>query len=507
MTRPPLNFFQIWNMCFGFLGIQVAFGLQNANTSRIFQTLGANIDGIAILWIAAPATGLLVQPIIGHLSDKTWGRLGRRRPYFFVGAILTTLALLVMPNSPALWVAALMLWLMDASINITMEPFRAFVGDNLPDRQRTTGFAMQSFFIGVGAVFASALPWMLSNWAHIDNSAPPGQVPISVQLSYYIGAGVLLVAVMWTVFTSREYSPAELASMEDAGPGDADAAHVPRRSAGQFLAGGLIWIVLGALAAAGVFARQLEKELYVLAALVVLFGAAKLVAGLLRRSGATANGFYEIVEDMHNLPLTMKQLAVVQFFSWFALFSMWIYTTPAVAAHFYHSADASSPAYNQGADWVGVLFAIYNGVAALAAIVIPIVARAAGRRFAHALNLALGAAGFASFFFISDPKLLWIPMIGVGFAWSSILSTPYSILSGALPARKMGVYMGIFNFFIVIPQLMAATLLGLILKLGFHNDPLYALAIGAASFLIAAAATFVVKDASPLSAAAARAGA
>ncbi|MES1199050.1 MAG: MFS transporter [Pseudomonadota bacterium] len=507
MTRPRLNFFQIWNMCFGFLGIQVAFGLQNANTSRIFQTLGADVGNIAILWIAAPATGLLVQPIIGHLSDKTWGPLGRRRPYFFVGAVLTTLALVIMPNSPALWVAALMLWLMDASINITMEPFRAFVGDNLPDSQRTTGFATQSFFIGVGAVFASALPWMLTNWFHIDNSAPPGQVPQSVMISYYVGAAAVLIAVMWTVFTSKEYSPAELAAMEDAKPRTETAAHAPQRSASQYLMGGAIWIGVGALAAAAIVTLKLEKELYVLAGLIGAFGVAQLVAGAMRSNGATSNGFYEIIEDMHQLPLTMKQLAVVQFFSWFALFSMWIYTTPAVAAHFYHSTDASSAAYNEGADWVGVLFAAYNGVAALAALVIPVVARMAGRRFAHALNLTLGALGFASFFFISDPKLLWIPMIGVGFAWSSILSTPYSILSGALPAQKMGVFMGIFNFFIVIPQLMAATLLGLILKTVFNSDPIYALAIGAVSFLIAAGATFWVKDASALSAAAANAGA
>jgi maltose/moltooligosaccharide transporter len=496
-TKARLNFFQIWNMCFGFFGIQIGFGLQNANTSRIFQSLGVEVNHLAILWIAAPATGLLVQPIIGYLSDKTWGRLGRRRPYFFWGAILTSAALLVMPNAPVLWIAAAALWVMDASINITMEPFRAFVGDNLPDEQRASGYAMQSFFIGTGAVLASALPWILTNWFSVSNVAADGGVPPAVHIAFYAGAAGLLLSVLWTVFTTREYSPGQLAAFEAserALKGDAPTADAPTRAVRAYLLGGAVWTLAGAALAAAIFAARLEKEVYVLAAMIGLFGLAQLVAGQLRQRGRTANGFSEVVEDLFRMPATMKQLAVVQFFSWFGLFAMWIYTTPAVTAFHYHAADTASRAYNDGADWVGVLFALYNGVAALAALVIPLIARAVGRKASHALCLALGGVGLAAFPLIREPALLWLPMIGVGFAWSSILSAPYSILSGALPARKMGVYMGIFNFFIVIPQLLAATILGLLLKAFFGGEAIWALVLGAGSMLVAAACVFLVRD-------------
>jgi maltose/moltooligosaccharide transporter len=495
-TKSRLNVFQIWNMCFGFFGIQIGFGLQNANTSRIFQSLGVEVNHLAILWIAAPATGLLVQPIIGYLSDKTWGRLGRRRPYFFWGAILTSAALLVMPNAPVLWIAAAALWVMDASINVTMEPFRAFVGDNLPDEQRASGYAMQSFFIGTGAVLASALPWMLSHWFSVSNVAEGGGVPPSVHIAFYAGAAGLLLSVLWTVFTTREYSPEQLAAFEasDRALKGETTADAPTRAARAYLAGGVVWALAGAALAAAIFATRLEKEVYVLAAMIGLFGAAQIVAGLLRRADRTANGFSEVVEDLFRMPATMKQLAVVQFFSWFGLFAMWIYTTPAVTAFHYHAADTASRAYNDGADWVGVLFAIYNGVAALAALVIPVIARIAGRKASHALCLCLGGLGLLAFPLIREPSLLWIPMIGVGFAWSSILSAPYSILSGALPARKMGVYMGIFNFFIVIPQLLAATILGLLLKAFFGGEAIWALVLGAGSMLAAAACVFLVRD-------------
>jgi maltose/moltooligosaccharide transporter len=496
-TKARLNFFQIWNMCFGFFGIQIGFGLQNANTSRIFQSLGVEVNHLAILWIAAPATGLLVQPIIGYLSDKTWGRLGRRRPYFFWGAILTSAALLVMPNAPVLWIAAAALWVMDASINITMEPFRAFVGDNLPDEQRASGYAMQSFFIGTGAVLASALPWILTNGFSVSNVAADGGVPPAVRIAFYAGAAGLLLSVLWTVFTTREYSPEQLAAFEAserALKGGAPATDAPTRTVRAYWVGGVAWTLAGAALAAAIFATRLEKEVYVLAAMIGLFGVAQLAAGLLRRSGRTANGFSEVVEDLFRMPATMKQLAVVQFFSWFGLFAMWIYTTPAVTAFHYHAADTASRAYNDGADWVGVLFALYNGVAALAALVIPLIARAFGRKASHALCLGLGGLGLAAFPLIGEPGLLWIPMIGVGFAWSSILSAPYSILSGALPARKMGVYMGIFNFFIVIPQLLAATILGLLLKAFFGGEAIWALVLGAGSMLVAAACVFLVRD-------------
>lgn len=499
MTKPRLSVFQIWNMCFGFLGIQIGFGLQNANTSRIFQTLGAPIDDLAILWIAAPATGLLVQPIVGYWSDRTWTRLGRRRPYFFYGALLTSAALILMPNSPTLWIAAGALWIMDASINITMEPFRAFVGDNLPDEQRTKGYAMQSFFIGIGAVLASAMPWMLTNWAGFDNTAAEGQIPASVLWSFYIGAAALLAAVMWTVFTSREYSPEQLEAFEaarlaarppaDEGPSLASA------GPGMLLGYAGAWIAAGLALGALVYAQGLEKELYVLAVLLAGFGAALLIAARLGAAGRTSNGFYEVVADMFSMPLAMKRLAVVQFFSWFALFAMWIYTTAGVTAYHYGTTDATSAAFNEGANWVGLLFAMYNGVAALAAIAIVGLAALIGRRLTHVFNLLLGAAGYCSFLLIRDPAWLWVSMIGVGFAWASILSVPYSILSSALPARKMGVYMGIFNIFIVAPQLLAATVLGALLKAFFGGEAIYALALGAGSLVLAALATLFVPDA------------
>lgn len=496
MARQRLKFLQIWNMCFGFFGIQIGFGLQNANTSRIFQTLGVDVNHLAILWIAAPATGLLVQPIIGYLSDKTWGRLGRRRPYFFWGAILTTLALFIMPNAPALWVAAGALWLMDASINITMEPFRAFVGDNLPDEQRATGYAMQSFFIGLGAVLASALPWMLTNWFHVENTAPAGQIPDAVRIAFYTGGAGLLLAVMWTVFTTREYSPEQLAAFETAehevrgfGPHEE-----PEPSVNAYVALGVGGVLSGIALALIVWGARLEKELYVLAGLLFTFGVAGVGGARFKRLGRTDNAFSEVLSDVFRMPRTMRQLAVVQFFSWFGLFAMWIYATPAVAAVHFHATDAASKAYNQGADWVGVLFAVYNGVAALAALVIPLMVQATSRRVSHAACLLLGALGLLSFLLIRQPGLLWIGMVGVGFAWSSILSAPYSILAGALPARKMGVYMGIFNFFIVIPQLLAATVLGLLLKIFFGGQAIWALALGAASLAIAAVAIFAVED-------------
>ncbi|MBU7580346.1 MAG: MFS transporter, partial [Porphyrobacter sp.] len=328
--KPALNPAQIWNMSFGFLGIQIGFELQNGNVSRIFQTLGADVGELAILWIAAPMTGLIVQPIIGHLSDKTWSpRWGRRRPYFLVGALLATLALFVMPNAPALWVAAGMLWIMDASLNITMEPFRAFVGDNLPDRQRTMGYAMQSFFIGTGAVMAGALPWVMTNWLGLSNVAPEGMIPETVHWSFYIGGAALLAAVAWTVFTTKEYSPDELARFEAARGEAPRAGHAAAtRSAAQFNSGGTLWVIAGALIAAAVaLARsesrpaflgtiEIAKDIYVLAGLVGGFGVIQLIAGMLRAQGRESSGFMEVVTDLFAMPRTMRQLALVQFFSW-----------------------------------------------------------------------------------------------------------------------------------------------------------------------------------------------
>lgn len=488
-VRPRLSGLAIWNMCVGFFGIQIGFGLQNANTSRIFQTLGAEVDSLAILWIAAPLTGLLVQPIIGHFSDRTWTPLGRRRPYFLVGAILTTLALLFMPHSPYLWVAASMLWIMDASINVTMEPFRAFVGDNLPQEQRATGYAMQSFFIGAGAVFASCLPWMLSNWFDVASTAPEGVVPLSVRISFYVGAAAMLAAVLWTVSTTREYSPAQIEAFEP----EREEQPTSGRSVRAYARGAVPWLAAGLPMVGVVRGFGLAKELYVLAGLLIGVGLLQLAAAGFKRRAAS-NGLTQILDDVFAMPRTMRGLAVVQFFSWFALFSMWIYMTPAVTAVHFASPDAASAGYADGADWVGVLMGIYNGVAALAAFLIPVLARKTGLRGAHAVNLALGAAGFLGVFLIRDPALLWLPMIGVGFAWASIVSLPYAILSNAVPGRKMGVYMGIFNIFIVVPQLVAATLLGAILKGLFADQAIWALVIGGVSFLIAAAFSLRVPE-------------
>ncbi|KUO55618.1 MAG: MFS transporter [Sphingomonadales bacterium BRH_c42] len=512
MRKPVMNPAQIWNMSFGFLGIQIGFDLQNGNVSRIFQTLGAEVDELAILWIAAPMTGLLVQPIIGHLSDHTWGRFGRRRPYFFVGALIASLALFVMPNSPALWVAAGMLWIMDAALNITMEPFRAFVGDNLPDRQRTMGYAMQSFFIGIGAVIAGALPWAMTNWLGMSNVAPAGHIPETVRWAFYIGGAALLAAVSWTVFTTREYSPQQLRDFAGASAvPDTDVAEREgaRRSARQFARGGAIWLFVAAIMATFVLlARQdprpemlsflgdlaIAKELYVLAALVGMFGLIQLAAAVLRTGRRDRNGFMEVVNDLFAMPRTMRQLAVVQFFSWFAMFAMWIYGTPAVAEFHFLSPDPATRGYQDAADWWALLGSLRNGVAAAAALCFIWIAARIDRRRLHAFNLVIGAAGFASMLLIRDPQMLWVSMIGVGIAWASIVSLPYAMLAGAVPLAKMGIYMGLFNIFIVVPQLIAATLLGFLLTTMFDGAPIFALLIAACSFVLAAIATFFVSE-------------
>ena len=496
--KPQLSFWQIWNMCFGFLGIQFGFALQNANVSRIFQTLGAEIEDLPILWVAAPVTGLIVQPIIGYMSDRTWNRLGRRRPFFLFGAILASLALFAMPNSPYLWVAAGMLWIMDASINISMEPFRAFVGDNLPKQQRTLGFAMQSFFIGIGAIVASALPWMMTNWFDVSNTAAAGQIPDSVKWSFYLGGVVFLLAVLWTVFASKEYSPEEIAEFEENEGSAGDASEPPLRSVSSYRKGGLAWVLVGAVFTTWVAAGDLDKQLYILAIGVTAFGLLQWLAGSLQTRGEVDNGLYRIVEDLFHMPRVMKQLAVVQFFSWFALFAMWIYSTAAVTAFHFGATDASSEAYNEGANWVGVLFASYNGFAALAAIAIPLLARLLGCRWSHLVNLTIGGVSLISFWFIRDPVWLIVPMIGVGIAWASILSLPYALLSDVLPTAKMGIYMGIFNFFIVIPQLIAASVLGLVLREFFDGQGIFGLVIGGILMILAGMTTLLVdKNAEP----------
>lgn len=497
MTKPRLSFWQIWNMSFGFFGIQFGFALQNANVSRIFETLGAKIDAIPILWIAAPITGLIVQPIIGHMSDKTWGRLGRRRPYFLTGAILASLALLIMPNSPVLWFAAGMLWIMDASINISMEPFRAFVGDMLPSEQRTVGFSMQSFFIGAGAVIASALPYIMTKWFGISNTAPEGMIPPSVKFSFYVGGVVFFLAVLWTVVRSKEYSPEELKKYSEESDAQSKRKHYDEAPVAhsKFIKNGLIWTIIGiVLFAAFYFFIYMDYGLGVLFGGITVFGLLQIFVGMMTKQNNTASGVVVVLNDLYKMPKTMVQLSYVQFFSWFALFAMWIYTTPAVTHHIYGATDTTSALFNEGADWVGVLMAVYNGFAAVMAFVLIWLANKTSRKSVHAISLICGGIGLASFYVIKDPNLLLISELGIGLAWASILAMPYAILTGSLPSHKMGVYMGIFNFFIVIPQITAAAILGFFVKNLFGDEAIYALLLGGISFLIAALLVLKVDD-------------
>jgi len=429
--KPRLSFWQLWNMSFGFFGIQFGFALQNANTSRIFATLGAKPDDLALFWLAAPVTGLLVQPIIGYLSDNTWHPTwGRRRPFFFLGAILAALGLFLMPNSAAVWMAVAVLWLLDASINISMEPFRAFVGDKLDTSQQTAGYAMQTFFIGCGAVIASLLPTFFSDVMHVSNVPVNGAIPDSVRYSFYIGGAVFLAAVSWTVFSASELPPPDL-----------DRFQAQRKHARSF----------------GV-------------------------------------AFREILGGFGQMPKTMVQLAFVQFFTWIGLFALWIYTGTAVADNVYGTIDPQSVAYQEAANHVGIMFAVYNGVSALAAFVLPILARATSRKLCHTVCLAIGGLSLASLFFIHETRMLMVPMIGVGLAWASILTMPYAILAGALPPSRMGYYMGLFNFFVVIPQIVSGLVLGFFTTHMFEGHAVRTLVLGGCCMLLAAVLTLFVTD-------------
>ncbi|HEX7784905.1 MAG TPA: MFS transporter, partial [Methylomirabilota bacterium] len=394
---PPMSFWQIWNMAFGFLGIQFGWALQMANMSAIYEYLGADAHQIPMLWLAAPLTGLLVQPIIGHLSDRTWNRLGRRRPYFLTGALLASLALIAMPHSSALWMAAGLLWIMDASINISMEPFRAFVADLLPPEQRTRGYAMQALFIGLGAVIASMLPWLLYGLF------PPGgdgaAIPLAVRLAFYIGAVAFLTAVLWTIFTTREHPPEDMEAF-----------------------------------------RRMKAE----------------------KTGVGA-AVREIFHDVLAMPLTMRRLAWVQIFAWLGFFCMWLYFGVAVARNIF-GGTPGTPEYDQGIAWAGNCFAMYSAVCFAFSFALPAIARHLGRRLTHALCLLAGAVGLVSVAAIDDKYVLLLPMVGVGIAWASTLAMPYAILAGALPPGKTGIYMGIFNFFIVIPEILAALGFGTVLE-------------------------------------------
>ena len=440
MQKRKLGFWEIWNMSFGFLGIQMGFALQNANASRILQIFGADVHELSWFWIVAPLTGLFVQPIIGHYSDRTWTRLGRRRPYFLVGAILAALGLILMPNSdmftafmPALWVGAGLLMIMDASFNIAMEPFRALVADILPSDQRTLGFSVQTILIGIGAVIGSWLPYVLTNWFNISNESAIGEVPLNLLLSFIFGASILVISVLVTVFTTKEYSPKEMALIH--------------ASEGEVI----------------------EEE---------------------------SSGLMNIFYDFKKMPVTMKQLAWVQFFSWFGLFGMWVFTTPAIASHIYglDIADTHSKSFQDAGDWVGILFGIYNAISAIYAFFLPAIAKKVGRKKTHAFSLIIGGIGLLSMYIMPDKNWLIFSMVCIGIAWASILAMPYAILAGSIPARKMGVYMGIFNFFIVLPQILNAIIGGPMVKYLYDNRPIFALVLSGISFIIAAFLVVKVDD-------------
>jgi maltose/moltooligosaccharide transporter len=485
--KPRQSLAGLWNISFGFFGIQIGFALQNANMSRIFQTFGAKIDDLSWLWVAAPLTGLLVQPVIGHMSDRTWlGRIGRRRPYFVAGALLAGLSLFAMPLAPALLFAATLLWVLDASLNVSMEPFRAFVGDMLRKDQHAAGYAVQTAFIGAGAVVGSIFPWALEHLG-VSNQAAAGGIPDTVRYAFWFGGAALFLAVMWTVITTREYSPDEMAAFEGAraAADDESARALAARSYGASLG----WLALGAVVALGVRPLGLEKEVYLLGGLLAAYGVASAAGIALARAGSATNMLSSIVGDFAGMPVLMKRLALVQFFSWSALFIMWINTTPIVTQHFYGAPDASSPAYQQGASWVDVLFATYNGVAALAALtLLPFLAARVGQARTHMIGLACGAAGYASFFVMPEARWLLLSEVGIGIAWASILAMPYAILASSLPQKKLGIYMGLFNIFVVVPQLLVATVMGSIMKRFFPGEPIWTMAFAAATLLIAALA-------------------
>ncbi len=494
VKKPHLNFWQLWNMSFGYLGIQFGFALQNANVSRIFETLGAHVENIPILWIAGPITGLIVHPVIGHMSDKTWNRLGRRKPYFLMGALLASLSLFIMPNSPALWVAAGMLWIMDGSINMSMQPFRAFIGDMLPEDQQTKGFAVQTFFIGTSSVVASLLPYILANWFGVGNTAPAGEIPASVKWSFYLGGIVFLLAVMWTIIRTKEYTPEEMAAF------DAEKENASETTANQlninksgYNKQGLLLVAGGAVLTLFVNLLSLYPGLYILSIILVVYGILQILAANSYSKGKISD-MVEIIHDMKNMPIVMKKLAWVQMLTWFGLFAMFIYCTQAVTSFHYHNTDPSSAIYNEGANWVGVLMAVYNGVAAIIAFLIPSIAKKIGRVLTHTVCLIIGGLGLISWFLFKDPAWLIISMIGIGIAWASLLTIPYAILAGSLPQKKMGIYMGIFNFFIVIPQIIASAILGLLLKSVFGNQAIYTIVLGGVTMILAGILMLFVKD-------------
>ena len=434
-NKPLLSFGNILSMSLGFMGIQMGFAIQNANASRILQTYGADVEHLSWFWIVAPLTGMIVQPIVGHYSDNTWCKLGRRRPFFLVGAIITAIALILMPNAglfakfmPAVFVGAGFLMIMDASINVTMEPFRALVADMLPAKQATVGFAVQTFLIGIGAVVGSWLPYVLLNWFGIGADLSESGVPLNLVYSFYIAAAILLITIIWTVTNTKEYSPEELAEFN----GESVVNERPK--------------------------------------------------------------FSEMFRDVANMPRIMKQLGLVQFFSWIALFGMWVYTTPAVAQQIFNEADPNTVLFQAAGDGGGILFGVYNFVAMLFALFLIPISNKLGRKTTHAIALTIGAISLISIGFITNKNLLILPMVGVGIAWASILAMPYAMLAPNLPQNKMGVYMGIFNFFITIPQIVNALFSGLILKYCFASNSVWMLVLSGCFLILSACSVMYIKE-------------
>jgi maltose/moltooligosaccharide transporter len=428
IKKPQLSFWEIWNMSFGFLGIQFGFALQNANASAILLTFGADVHHLSWFWLVAPITGMIVQPIIGYFSDKTWNKLGRRRPYFLAGALFTSTALILMPNAPHLatfiapmFIGGGMLMIMDASINISMEPFRALVADKLPEEQHALGFSMQTLLIGIGAVLGSWLPYILSNWFGVSSDAGKGLISNNVAYSFYFGAFVLISSIIWTVLSTKEYPPE--------------------------------------------FYDEVEEK-----------------------------GSNEIIGEKFKIPKKMWKLLIVQFFSWFALFSMWVYTTPAIAENFFGTTDPNSLEFKEAGNWVGILFGVYNGVSAIIALSLPKIAAIIGRKYTHIIALTIGGLSFLSFAIIPNYQLLIIPMIGIGIAWGSILAMPYAMLANSLPPKQMGMFMGLFNMSITIPQIINGIFGGLILKYLFEGNTIYSIYMAGILMIFGAISTFFIND-------------
>ncbi|HET9570378.1 MAG TPA: MFS transporter [Bacteroidales bacterium] len=438
--KPKLSFWQIWNMCFGFLGIQAGFALQNANASRILQTFGADVGTLSWFWIVAPLTGLIIQPIIGHYSDHTWNKMGRRKPYFLAGALMASIALVFMPHSAGLsaimsplLVGAGILTILNASFNVAMEPFRALVADQLPSKQRTLGFSIQTFLIGIGAVLGSWLPYALSEWTGIGDTVLASGMPLNVLISFYVGAVLMMGTIIWTIIRTKEYPPEIHESF---------------------------------------FPDETNND---------------------SQSKGKKNPMV-IFKDIAKMPKTMKELGITQFFSWFALFTMWVYTTPAVASAVYGTTDPTSHEYQKAGDWVGVLFGVYNLVAMFYALALPGIAAKTSRKFTHAISLVIGGLGLISMFFIHDSNWLILSMVGVGIAWASILAMPYAILVGSIPSAKMGVYMGIFNFFITIPQIVSSLIGGPIIEYWMGSNAMGGILMAGVCLLLAAVSVVFVQD-------------